>query len=467
MLRLFESFFNPLAAVGQGEQGRNCLAYQPEEDAVQQLFRRQLQQLGVTPQVDAWGNSYGTWVPPGCDAQQPAMAMGSHLDSVPNGGRYDGVLGVAAGLTVLKQLQQQGEGSRPLRVIAWRGEESARFRSSCLGSKGACGVLTPAKAQQMVDAHGETLWQALQGCRGTDPSPVQAATTHGLLEIHIEQGPILAHQRQQQGQPVVGVVHGIAGSLRQRWPLAGLALPGFAALILAIQQLAESLDQPQRPLRMTVTPCHCAPNVGRDDATLLCVDPAQAQRLAAASPYGTAQGAEVRLTGPHRFHTGGQPMSMRWGVDQVLEAAQLLVANPQEQGVRWPAFERPGGMQLQLDIRGADSARMAEVDHALAERLGHRADAREMLGETMPDRLSQTWATQIQQVAHAQQIPTLNMASGAGHDVQIPDLHNRGLLFIASEAAGVSHHPSEAICPADLEQGLQLLLASVQALSAP
>ncbi|ABK43602.1 peptidase M20 [Magnetococcus marinus MC-1] len=459
MQPLFNHYFEPLAAVGAGPDGRNCLAYTAEEDLAHERFCAQLRALGVVPQQDAWGNSYGTWVGTGDEGCGPLIAIGSHLDGVPNGGRYDGVLGVAAALVVLHRLQQQGWPGR-LRVIAWRGEESARFRSSCLGSKGASGLLTEPMAAQRLDAQGVSLRQAVQGCRGQAPSPVAAGMA--LLELHIEQGPLLARLGRQQQRPVVGVVSAIAGSRRQRWQLPNIGVARLAALLLAVHERVATLDSPEQPLRVTFTPVQGAPNVGRDHTLLRCRDPQQAALLAAVGS-GTVCGPNVRFQGPHTFHSGGQPMNQREGVDQIIVAARAVVASSLNEGLQWPDFQVQAGFHLQLDLRAGDAARMTE---ALAQMLplvqGVGGQVVE-LGETPADALSSSWAMQMQEVAQRLGIAVLPMVSGAGHDVQVPPLSHKGLLFIASQAQGVSHHHSEAVQMDEVVAGLRLLEAVVVA----
>nr|CRH05058.1 Putative N-carbamoyl-L-amino acid hydrolase [Candidatus Magnetococcus massalia] len=474
MIQTFKKYFDPLAAVGLGAEGRNCLAYTAEEDAAHHLFGQFGAELGLACEVDGWGNSYLTWVPPGLSAELPAIAIGSHLDSVTNGGRFDGVLGVAAGLALIDQLQQRNSASEratgdgvalhaPLRVIAWRAEESSRFRVSCIGSKGAAGRWKQAEIERYsaVGSDSSSLYEAILPRQGQAPSPIDTDAVHTLLELHIEQGPILAHKRDHSlaGAVPVGIVsQGVAGSRRELWSLPSLPLKSVVELMLKVYRLAAEMDTTQRPFRATFTPPHRAPNVGRDQTLLTGADLQQQRRLL---QQGGACGSagETLFQGPQTFHTGGQPMSMRHGLDQIYMAALAIEQLPDDQGLSWPDFKCEDGLQLQLDLRGGDQEILqqgsAEIDR-LIERSGFPCERREV-SRTKPAPMTPRLAETLRLNAQQLQIPTVEMACGASHDVQIADLPQRGLLLIASEAGGVSHHRSELSRDADIERALELL----------
>ncbi|MBF0589033.1 MAG: M20/M25/M40 family metallo-hydrolase [Magnetococcales bacterium] len=492
-------WFAPLSGVGWSQQGRNALAYTPQEDQAQALFARQLQSLGLRPRQDGWGNHYGLYHPPGVDPNTPAIAIGSHLDSTPAGGRFDGVLGVAAGLAVLARLQQSLEQDgpplcRPLCLIAWRGEESSRFGISCIGSKGAAGLLTleqcRAYADRLHPQHPMTLYEAVAPRRGPDPSPVAPGRVDTLLELHIEQGPTLAEAKRQHPSepPPVGVVtQAIAGAIRERLTLPpNLPALHLARMLLSAHSVAGGLDcDRQRPFRLTVTPANRPPNVGRSRTRLQCRDQAQAQQLVAVArqrlkphqpPHPssiTRRERQVIFSGPHSYHSGTQPMAHKERLDQILSAARALEALEQAlpgaaQGIAWPDFSRhTEATILQLDWRAAHETQLTagsaqvrrEIEHYL-----HRHDIPadwSIISRTKPAAVTPEVAQRLLDAARQEGVPTLAMASGAGHDVQIPPHMQRGLLFVVSEANGVSHHHSEWTDMADAEVGVQVLTRTV------
>jgi beta-ureidopropionase / N-carbamoyl-L-amino-acid hydrolase len=161
-------------------------------------FRAECEALGLTVRVDAIGNMFARR--PGRDPSRAPVLFGSHLDSQPSGGKFDGALGVLAGLEVMRSLNDLGITTEaPLELINWTDEEGSRFGHSLMGSGVWAGVFGLDKAYGLTDTEGVTVERALDeiGYRGTElASPFKA---DAYFELHIEQGPILEREEKQIG----------------------------------------------------------------------------------------------------------------------------------------------------------------------------------------------------------------------------------------------------------------------------
>ena len=171
-------------------------SYGDGEQAAHDIMRSAAQSLGLEVSVDAIGNLMMTL--PGRDRQVPRIIIGSHLDSSPQSGNYDGAAGVVAGLCVVSALKSAGMSlERDITVMGIRAEESSWFNVSYLGSSGAFGLLDPACLAVARSDNGRSL-EAMLLERGFDPRPIrnrqallEAASIRAYLELHIEQGPRL------------------------------------------------------------------------------------------------------------------------------------------------------------------------------------------------------------------------------------------------------------------------------------
>jgi beta-ureidopropionase / N-carbamoyl-L-amino-acid hydrolase len=215
-LALAASLFDALS--GATRRGRGIVrdSYGPGEQAAHDLMRSAAERIGLEVSVDAIGNLFLTL--PGRDRAAPRIIMGSHLDSVPQGGNFDGAAGVVAGLCLLSALRRAAvTPGCDLSVMAIRAEESAWFDIAYLGSAGAFGLLDPACLAIRRSDNGQSLEAALTAC-GFDPRPIRErrrlldpARIRAYLELHIEQGPTLI----ANGLPAA-VVSGIRGCKRFR-----------------------------------------------------------------------------------------------------------------------------------------------------------------------------------------------------------------------------------------------------------
>ncbi len=197
----FLTIFSELAAIGKSPDGSGYLrvAWSDAERSAHRWFREKAEALGLRVFQDQAGNSFADFVPPAIDNALPRLAFGSHLDSVPHGGTFDGGYGVAAALAVAKALMEQSSSlRRPFRLAAFTDEEGPRFGTGLLGSKAVAGLLDMEHVRPAQDTEGVTLRHAM-AAHGFDLERLPEASGlkesfSGYLEIHIEQGPRLERQ---------------------------------------------------------------------------------------------------------------------------------------------------------------------------------------------------------------------------------------------------------------------------------
>jgi beta-ureidopropionase / N-carbamoyl-L-amino-acid hydrolase len=203
--RLWQTLMD-MAKVGPGVAGGNKRIALTEEDRQgRDLFCNWAREAGCSVNVDGMGNIFVRR--PGKRADAEPVMTGSHLDTQPTGGRFDGVYGVLAGLEVLRAMNDRKvETERPVEVVVWTNEEGSRFQPAMIGSGVFAGRFTLAEGYAQTDADGIKLGDALEkigykGSAKSGPRPV-----HAYVESHIEQGPILEAERK-----TIGIVTGIQG----------------------------------------------------------------------------------------------------------------------------------------------------------------------------------------------------------------------------------------------------------------
>jgi N-carbamoyl-L-amino-acid hydrolase len=206
--RLWDSLMDT-AQIGGTEKGGICrLTLTDLDRKVRDWFRSQCEALGCTVTVDQVGNMFA--LKPGRRSDMAPIAIGSHLDTQPTGGKFDGVLGVLGGLEVMRTLHDLGyETNAPLMLVNWTNEEGSRFAPAMLGSGVYAGVFDRTFADSREDRQGTTFADAIEsiGYRGeAAPGSVKFGA---MFELHIEQGPILEAE-----QKVIGIVTGVQG---MRW----------------------------------------------------------------------------------------------------------------------------------------------------------------------------------------------------------------------------------------------------------
>ena len=341
--RLWQSLMD-LARIGGTEKGGVCrLALTDLDRQGRDLFVRWATEAGCEVRVDAIGNIFARR--PGRDNSLPAVMTGSHIDTQPTGGKFDGNYGVLAGLEVLRTLNDAGvQTDAPLELAVWTNEEGSRFVPVMMGSGVYAGAFTLEHALSQQDRDGVSVQQALRGIGYDGKAAVPPAQPGGVgayFEAHIEQGPVL-----EAADTVIGVV---TAALGQRWydivltgveahagptpmPLRRDALLAASELVLAVNQIALAHAPNARgtvgwmdvfPNSRNVIPGRVRMTVdlrAADDATLSAMDTAlRAAADAAAAARGvTAQVEQVVYFPPQPFapalvqsvREGAQALSM-------------------------------------------------------------------------------------------------------------------------------------------------------------
>ncbi|AZE65886.1 N-carbamoyl-L-amino-acid hydrolase [Pseudomonas synxantha] len=199
--RLWASLMS-MAEIGATARGGSCrLALSAEDKAGRELFSHWCKAAGLTLSVDAIGNLFARRA--GTDNNVAPVMIGSHLDTQPEGGRFDGVYGVLAGLEVIRSLDDHGIQTRkPLEIAVWTNEEGARFTPAMLGSAVFTGALALDKALATTDGDGVSVDEALRAT-GYNGERALGGAVDAYFEAHIEQGPIL-----EDNAKTIGVVTG-------------------------------------------------------------------------------------------------------------------------------------------------------------------------------------------------------------------------------------------------------------------
>ena len=211
-----------LADLTAGSEGARRVCWTEVWESARSLLRERLSEIGVDDvEIDEAGNLWARL--PGRDRDAPALAVGSHLDSVPNGGPLDGALGVMAGLGVLRAwVDSGGMPPRDVVLIDFADEEGSRFGRSLFGSSALAGTLVPAELAHLTDAGGEAIADVLAGHGVELARAPEAAGRIGAIgsyfELHIEQGPVL----ESEGLPC-SAVSGTAGVERHIFEFEGQA----------------------------------------------------------------------------------------------------------------------------------------------------------------------------------------------------------------------------------------------------
>jgi allantoate deiminase len=362
--------------------GVTRLAYTSEENAAFDYLRGEL-----PSEFDVWTDSVGNLFATPWPEAESSLHIGSHLDSVINGGRLDGVLGVIAALEAIQTLHESGcRPPNPPTLAVFRGEESARFGQHTIGSRTALGMLT-VEDFSATDQNDVPLWHAMQQA-GFHPENLSEPTIEldriaGFLEVHIEQGRVL-----DEADDDLGIVTNIRAPVRYEATVEGAydhsgatpmnlrydALAGASAMILTIQRVGEEADN-------------------------------EGDLVATVGDITAVDGAINKVCGEISF-----PLDIR----SVDEAFRDRIESRALEKIRMTADQR----NLRFEVQEIDRSSPVTMSDEMASQLAHAADISESAHRFLP--------------------------SGGGHDTMnfqqagVP----AGLLFVPS-VDGVSHSPNE------------------------
>lgn len=394
--RLWNSLMD-MAKIGATDKGGNCrLALSHEDRLGRELFIGWCQEAGMSVTFDAIGNVFARL--PGVNDHLPPVVVGSHLDTQPKGGRFDGIYGVLCGLEVVRSLQDEGErNNRAIEIAVWTNEEGARFTPAMFGSAVFTGSLALETALSACDSAGISVRESLEaiGHRGT--SPFQR-TFDAYFEAHIEQGPIL----EGNGLPV-GVVTG-----------------GQAICWLDVQVQGQSAHAGTTPMAL------------RKDALFGVAD--MAAQLEALSeefdPEGLVTIGQLNIAKSSRNTIAGH---VAFTVDlRHHEDAQIALME-QQVHERFQRVAQARGLAVSIKRHWLSPA--TPFDSACIDA--------------------------VRRAVTALDYPHQDIVSGAGHDAILLARHCPTTMVFIPCVGGLSHNEAEAIFPEDARKGCDVLLNAV------
>ena len=208
-----------LAAISDAEAPAvTRIVFTPADLKARAWLRARCEEAGLTVRQDAVGNTFARWA--GSDAKAAAVGTGSHIDAIPNAGKYDGVVGVLGGLEAIRALRRRGfRPTRSVELLVFTSEEPTRFGIGCLGSRLLSGSLSAEAAKRLKDGEEESIEQVRRkaGLSGElDEVRLPGGYYKAFVELHIEQGPVLERQRIP-----LGVVTNIAAPASMRISVEG------------------------------------------------------------------------------------------------------------------------------------------------------------------------------------------------------------------------------------------------------
>ena len=395
--RLWQSIMD-IAEIGPTPEGGSCrMALTPEDTAARALLLRWCAPLALRLEQDAIGNMFLRRE--GTEPATGAVAFGSHLDTVPTGGRFDGIFGVMAGLEVMRALHEAGVRTRaPLELVNWTNEEGSRFRPAMMGSRVFAGDMALEAALAITDDAGVSVARALKDSGQAGPLTPSPRGWSCWLEAHIEQGPVMEATGADIGV-VVGTMHAryfqlvVTGEPSHVGPTEmgrrRDSLAAAAEVILAVEKIALAAE-PR----------------GRASATWI-------------ENFPNARGNVANVT---RLHCDVRH-------EDAARAGEMDVAF--RAAVREIATRR----QVRIDVDPYTTFGPVMFDAGLGALLRRKAEDR--------------------------QLATRDMIAAAGHDsVLIAPLCPSAMLFVPS-VDGITHNPLEYSTADQVARGAQVLLDAV------
>ena len=383
-VKRFQEEISMISSFTSNPTGIFRLAYSEEERKAVDYLKVQLEEEGMNTKFDSAGNLIARRE--GEQSDLPAVAMGSHIDSVYDAGPFDGVAGVLAALDVVRELNKMDVKTLyPIEIIIFACEESSRFGIATVGSKAMAGILEPEKVSNLTDKDGKTFKEVLK-FNQLDIEKIKLATRKpedlkSFIEVHIEQGPVL----EQKGLDI-GIVSAIAGPVRFRIVIEG-----------------------------------CASHSG--------TTPMDYRKDALLGASEIVLELEKAAKEEKAFQTVGTV-----GVLSVIPGGMNIV---------------PGETRMDVDIRGTDIESRQRVVNRLYQALEDVKLKRGMkatitcLTDEHPIHMNSDVIYHLQQICDNLKLKYTIMPSGAGHDaMNMAKLCPSGLIFVPSKA-GLSHNPDE------------------------
>ncbi len=383
------------------QQGVTRFSHSPNDERARKFLLEECRKMGLDSQVDAVGNLLITY--PGQDKKLPPLWIGSHIDSVRNGGRFDGIVGVVSALEVIQVLWEQGiKPRRSIQLVIFAEEEGSNFGTTMIGSKSMVGKCDAEYLKNLHAEDGRSAWQVMKDF-GLDPDqagkhPLTAQDVFAMIELHIEQGIVL-----EKMEKTIGVVEAIAGMQTYRIQVTGRSnhagstpmnlrqdpMPAAAKLITAIQKLAAEEALPTTVA--TVGEIECQPNM-----------------------------------------TNVIPQSVRFSVD---------IRDVKEEGI-----------QMVLDGIQKNSRELEQSDEVQIQM--------ELVGSSPCVQLDEEIVNHIEAGVKKREIPYMRMNSGAVHDsAMLTQVTKVGMIFVPSTEEK-SHTATEYTSPEQIKLGEDILLES-------
>ncbi|MBS0559999.1 MAG: Zn-dependent hydrolase [Proteobacteria bacterium] len=352
---------------------------------------------GCTVRVDELGNIFARR--PGRDNSLPPIAIGSHLDTQPTGGKFDGIIGVLAGLEVLRTLNDAGiETNAPIEVIDWTNEEGSRFAPAMLASGVFAGVFDTQYAYAREDREGVRFGDALEGIGYKGQVPAGSHKLGAFFELHIEQGPILEAE-----EKTIGIVTGVQG---MRW--------------YEITVTGRDAHAGSTPMRL------------RKDALL------------AAARIVEAVHAVAQAHAPNAVGTVGL-IESRPNSRNVIPGEVFLTVD-----LRHPQDAVVAAMDAEMRAAVAEAAARTGVEATV-----------ECVWDSPAVHFDPACIEAVRAAAAAQGLPSREITSGAGHDAAyIARVAPTTMIFVPCEG-GVSHNEAERTEPEQVAAGANVLLQAV------